>query len=327
MSKSEARILTAQEYNQWDQLVARSDFGTIYHTSLWITTISKMLHLEHVIIGVFNESELIGGCSFFIKKIFPGFKIGYTLAPLTYYGGFVLPPPNSTNVRSSETKTHEVISLILEKIQLFNLVKVNITNGPAFVDIRPLSQQGWREQVYYTYVISLENEIFSSFSREVRKSIKKAENCGITVKKEYNPDIYWKLKTLTYDKQNLKVPVQKEYLFTLMEILYQHNLGEMWIAETPSGDPAAAVFNLFDAHMANGWEGASNPQFRDTGAVSLLLFETMKDYQNRGFRSMNLMAGNLPHLAKFYSSFNPKLIPYYSVEKTTFIFNLLKLLK
>jgi len=37
--------------------------------------------------------------------------------------------------------------------------------------------------------------------------------------------------------------------------------------------------------------------------------------KKRGFREINLMVANIPHLAKFISSFNPSIIPYFSVMK------------
>ena len=55
MSRSEARILTDSEYNQWDQLVERSGKGTIFQSSKWITTAAKNLHIDYIIIGVFNN--------------------------------------------------------------------------------------------------------------------------------------------------------------------------------------------------------------------------------------------------------------------------------
>lgn len=35
---------------------------------------------------------------------------------------------------------------------------------------------------------------------------------------------------------------------------------------------------------------------------------------SKDYWKINLMAGNTPHLTKFISSFNPNLLPYYSVE-------------
>jgi len=316
MSKLEVRLLKETEFNQWDQLVERSDQGTIYHSSKWITTVAKNLHQDYVIIGVFKDFELIGGCSFYIQNKFHFFKVGYTNAPLTRFGGFVISIPDSKNVRTSEGREHEIISAILEKIQALNLFQVNLINSPALTDIRLLKLHGWRERVYYTYLLSLDCDIFSSISHEVRKNIRKAQKYGIKVKKEYNPDVYWKLTELTYEKQNVPVPFQKDYLFNLMEMLINNNLGEMWIAETSTGDAVSSAFNIYDSHFAHGWNAANDPGFKDTGVVSLLLFEIIKDLQSRGFHQFNLTAGNTPHLSKFYSSFNPRLTHYYGVERT-----------
>ena len=102
MSRSEARILTESEYNQWDQLVERSGKGTIFQSSKWITTAAKNLHIDYIIIGVFNNSDLIGGCSFYIKNRFHALKYGYTNIPLTPYGGFIISIPKSSKIRASE---------------------------------------------------------------------------------------------------------------------------------------------------------------------------------------------------------------------------------
>jgi len=315
MPKIEVRLLTEIDYNQWDLLVERSEHGTIFHSSKWITTAAKNFHTDYAIIGAFDNSNLIGGCSFYIKDLFHFLRVGYTNAPLTPYGGFVLSIPTQKYTRASEQEANEIVSEILKKIQSFDLSYVNLINSPALTDIRPFKLQGWRERVYYTYILPLDGDIFSSFSRNVRRNIQKAQKIGITAKKDFNPDIFWKLSILTYAKQKMKIPFRKEYLFNFMEMLLQNNLGEMWVAETPSGDAISALFILFDAHMSHGWVSASDPAFNSTGAYSLLLYEVFKDLQNRGFKRYNLMAANTPHLSKFYSGFNPQLTPYYGVER------------
>jgi len=315
MSAFEVRILTEPQYDQWDHFVEQSVQGTIFHSSAWITTSSKMHNVDFAIIGVFNNSDLIGGCSLYIKNIFPGYKIGYTIDQLTPYGGFVIANPTSVHVRESETRDHEIISLVLKKIRTLNLAKINLVNGPGLVDIRPFTRLGWRERVYYTYIMSLEKDIFLNVSHGARRSIRKAQKRGISIKKEYNPDIFWKLAIATYDKQKMNVPYKKDHIFTFMEMLIRNKLGDMWIAETPSGEPASAIFYIYDPHMVHGWLGVNDPGFKDTGAVSFILFETLKDLQKCGFHRFNIMAANTPHLAQFYSSFNPRLVPYYGVEK------------
>jgi hypothetical protein len=302
----------------------------VYHLSKWITTIAKIFHLDYMMIGVFDDSQLIGGCVFYIKDFFHIFKKGTTDVPFTKYGGFVFAYPTSTKLRTCEMREHEIMSLILEKIQTSDLINVNLVNGPCITDIRPFTWTGWRERVYYTYVKSLDDDILPTLSYGARRSIRTAQNNGITIKKEYDPDTYWKLTGATYSRQNLENPFQKEDLFSVMEMLIDNNLGEMWIARMPSEVPAAAVFTLYDSHMAHGSSGANDPEFRQTGAASLLLFAMWEDLQKRGFKKYNLMAGNTPHLAKFYAGFNPRRIPYYGVERSKgigFIYDLYKLVK
>jgi hypothetical protein len=49
----------------------------------------------------------------------------------------------------------------------------------------------------------------------------------------------------------------------------------------------------------------------------------MTHLQEKDFKKFNMMAANTPHLAKFVSSFNPELVPYYSVQKRRGVFRLL----
>lgn len=327
MTKIEVRLLTKTEYDQWDRLVEQSPWGTIFHSSKWITTSAKSLHLEYVIIGVFKDSHLIGGCSFFIKKIFLFFKFGYTDIPLTPLGGFVISIPESTKVSQNEKRMLEIFSLIFNKIQNLNLTYIKVTSSPAIIDIRPFKFQYWKEEVNYAYVLDLNKDILSSVTYNIRRNIIKAHKTGINVEREFNPDIFWKLIQMTYDKQNMEIPFQKEHFYNLMDMLIQNNLGEMWIAKNPLGDAASAVFIIYDSHMAYGWVGANDPRYIDTGIVSLLLFEIFKDLQRRGFQKINLWAGNTPHLTNFYSRFNPQLIPYYSVQKSRGVVHILNIIR
>jgi hypothetical protein len=112
MSAFEVRILTEPEHNQWDHLVEQSIQGTIFHSSGWIAAAAKIYNVDCAIIGDFNNADLIVGCSLYIKNIFPGYKIGYTTNKITPYGGCVISNPTSGHVCESETREHEIISLV-----------------------------------------------------------------------------------------------------------------------------------------------------------------------------------------------------------------------
>jgi hypothetical protein len=315
MSESEVRILTEPEYNQWDELVEQSRQGTIFHSSGWITTAAKVLHLDLVIIGVFNKTQLIGGCSLFLETTSGFYTKGTTELPLTPYGGFVIANQKSSSVREQESREHGIILLILEKIHTLNLCNIVLTNSPALTDIRPFTQNGWQESVHYCYIFPLTCTLEDHISKKIRWSLNKAKKSGIVVRQKWDKDLYWDLTLSTYRKQGKQPPYSRELLFSLFEIIQNKRCGEMWIAETASGKGAAAEIFIWDTHRAYRWLAASHTDYRDTEAPTLLLFGVMKYLQEKGCKKFNLMAANTPHLAKFISGFNPEFVPYYSVQK------------
>jgi hypothetical protein len=327
LTQIDVHFLNESEYSQWDQLVNQSEQGTIFHSSKWITTVAKSLQIDYKIIGVFKDSVLIGGCSFYLLTKFHFYKFACTTVPLTPYGGFVVSPTKKIKIRSREFREHDIISLILEKIQTLKINHIDIINSPDFTDVRPFKWQGWYTRVLYTYILSLENKSFSDVSNNIKKNILKAQKLGIVVKNEYVPDRFWELTKLTFEKQNMKVPYRKEFLFDLMEMLIKNNLGEMRIAKLPSGDIISAYFTVYDSHYAYNWVAANDPKFKNTGVTSLLHFEQYKDLQNRGFKKLNMFGGNQSNLASFHSSFNSFLVPYYGVEKLQRIDKFLFLLR
>jgi hypothetical protein len=322
MATFEVRILDRPDYSQWDHFVERAEYGTIFHSSSWITTAAEMHQFDPVIIGVFDNAELISGCSFYREDLYHFYKKGSTDETLTPYGGFIIPNPRSTHVRECESREHEIISLILEKIQLLNLSNVTLTNAPGLGDMRPFIRNGWKETVRYCYIFPLSCTIDEHISKKARWSINKAKKAGIVVRQKWDTELFWDLVLNTYKKQGTQPPFSRELLFAFLKNIKNTRCGDMWIAETSSGEPAAAEIFLWDSHMSYRWQAASHTDYKDTDAPTLLLFEVMNHVQEKGFKKFNMMAANTPNLAKFISSFNPELVPYYSVQKIRGIYRI-----
>jgi hypothetical protein len=238
------------------------------------------------------------------------------------YGGFIFAHQKNASVRERESGEREIIQVILEKIQTLNLSNVTLTNGPGLVDMRPFTLKGWKETVRYCYIFPLSCPVENHISKKTRWSINKAKKAGIVVRQKWDKELYWDLTLNTYRKQGKQPPYSRELLFSLLENIENTRCGEMWIAETASGDGAAAEICIWDSRMAYRWLAASNSNYRDTEAPTLLLFEVMKHLQEKGCKKFNLMAANTPHLAKFISGFNPELAPYYSVQKIRGIYRI-----
>lgn len=327
MDTIEVRTLKQEEYHLWDKLVDVSPNGTIFHASQWLVTAGLESQVKTEFFGAFSHDQLVGGCAIHSHKIAGIFTSAATTLPLTPYGGIIIQPHESTKIREREKEEWLIIHSLLNGIQHKNPHILSLTLSPQVIDIRPYTWQGWDESVRYCYIFPLSCNIAEHISKNVRGSVNKAKTSGIVSRQKWDKDIYWDLTLNTYRKQGTKPPFSQKFLFSLIDTIQENRWGEMWIAETASGDVAAAEITIWDHQMAYRWSAASHDHYKDTGATSFLLIEMMTYLQKKGFEKFNMMAANTPHLAKFISSFNPALVPYYSAKKSRGVFRILNAMR
>lgn len=313
--KIKARVIEENEYNLWDDFVLSSPQGSIFTSIDWLQASSEYCNRPLKLFGCFDEDVLIGGCPIYIHGANIILNKASSNAFMSPYGGILLPYNNSSKVRDIESKNNKIINTMIGEIVKSNYDIIQITNSPSLIDVRPLSWNNWKTQILYTYLLPLRSELPTSISKKARNTIRKAENSNINVQKKVDLERYWRLTLDTYNKQNKKPPFSKQYLSKMIDMIIKNNTGEMWIAESESGETVSAEIIAWDNKKAHRWLAASNYNLRDTGATSLLLFEIFQDLQSRGYPEINLMAGNTPQLSMFISGFNPKLAPYYRLEK------------
>jgi len=308
------RLLTHKEYSLWDEIVNKCPHGTIFQTSLWLSACEKLLGTKLNIYAIYSNYELKGGCPIFEKSLYKFISIAQSTGPMTPYGGYIFDLSESRQIRNLESSQRDMIyNINIEMERKFKYI--SIVNSPGFIDIRPFISCGWNEQVQYTYALGLNNEIERTISKKARNSAKKAAKLGFRCNPCSDPDIYYELFCKTFLRQNINPHVTEGFIKGMLDMILKNRIGEFWIAESASGEIAAAEIIIWDTKQAHRWSAASDPRFKETGAASLLLLEMMKYLNERGHRAINLMGGNRPNLSKFVTSFNPCLIPYYSLYK------------
>jgi hypothetical protein len=102
-------------------------------------------------------------------------------------------------------------------------------------------------------------------------------------------------------------------------LIRDQNCGEMLVARTPDDEIACARIIIWDTRQAYGLTAASDSRYINSGATSLLRFETLKRLKERGMLTMNLMMANIRELSESAVHLNPALVPYYQVK--TWIFD------
>jgi len=313
MSEIEAIELAADEYKYWDELVEKSPHGTVFHRSSWLTTCSALLGRRLRIFGCLERDKLVGGCSLFMYPVKPLLKFASSVCAMTPYGGVVLSEVPG-RVRQQQEKSRQIVGSICRLISTQGFQAVNLVNSPDFIDVRPFTWNGWQSRVLYTYYFHPSEEFV--VPPKVMWRINRAIKDGLVVRRSDDIESYYELFRMTFLRQGLKPPVSKAFLTQLFRLAKSELCGDMWVAETASGEMASAEITLWDKGRAYAWSAASHTKLRTSGAPSLLVYDLVRDLREKDFRDYDQMCGNTPQLASFISAFNPQLVPYYAVQKS-----------
>lgn len=245
---------------------------------------------------------------------------------MTPYGGFVISPFSNGGKKSQGQwiRYDEVMRSLCNALCAEHFDYIQLVNSPGFTDIRPLTWDGWSDLVYYTYSLDLASHDEANASKSVKYNLRKANANNIAIKQVLDASLFHKLFSMTFERQNIKPPVQETYFKKMFDLLRDQGSCEMWVAETPEGEKACAYNIVWDNKRAYSWIAATNTDLRLVGANVMLDWEIFKHLKENGFKEYNMFRGNLPQLTTYATNFNPQLAPYYGVEKSSLRYNLLR---
>ncbi len=314
------RYLTRDEYEKWDKLVSQSPASNIFDTTLWLDTLSSVLNSNIRILGVFNNGDLIGGVAFNVIKRF-GMKIA-KVPPMSVFNSCHYIPKETAHKDRLGRFIQEIVTAIAEKLQN-DYYYVFLANHMEFQDIRGFLWKDWRQIILYSYRVPLDNVDLSLISASKRRQVKKALKSLIVVEEVKDVAHIYDIIKNTYLRQGIECPL------TLKELsgMYERMGDNMIISaarEQGNGDYKAVIVYVADYkrkciyNLLNGHEHETP----DSGANTLLIWEGIKFFKNKGFVYYDLGEAGMSSKANFKGEFNTDLVPYYQVSKSNLLFSI-----
>jgi len=155
----------------WDELVshAPNDIHSIYQTYEWAQVMKEIYSISPVFFLVYKNSKIIGGQLFFRKPAF------FFLRAYESHGGPLVIDEN--NFETVETA-------VLENYQKIQNLSLYILTRPKIVgnsDTKYL-ENGFQKSDFFTFLLNLnrsEKDLWDSFRRDIRRSVRKAEKNGL----------------------------------------------------------------------------------------------------------------------------------------------------
>lgn len=242
------------------------------------------------------KSLTSGWSNFFISD----FQVLVRKLPLNKYF-FYIPEPSSKDWKNDltkilkesepEIKKYHPIFIRIEPLEknTEEINKILKKSGfkPAFEEVQPRHRQ-WVD------ITTTIEEILKQMKPKGRYNIKVAEKHNIkitpstpnTIEKDLAK--FYSLYQETASRDNFTTR-PKSYFKTLLENLYQNNLGQLYVA-TYNNQPVAGAIITFYKDYALYIYGASSSSHRNTMAPYLIHWQAIKDAKEKGCKIYDLLA-------------------------------------
>lgn len=181
----------------------------------------------------------------------------------------------------------------------------------SFQNHLPLYWRGIRQTQGFTYVledISDPDQIWSGFQENIRRETRKAEK-QLKVRTDIGIDEFYKLNRKTFERQSLSIPYSLDFIRRIDNACLKRNSRLILIGEDAQGRCHGGLYFVWDERCAYYLMGGSDPQLRNSGVASLLMWEGIKQLSEKT-KSLDLEGSMIEPIERFFRGLGGKQHKY-----------------
>lgn len=186
----------------------------------------------------------------------------------------------------------------------------------SYTNWLPFYWSGFKQTTRYTYVIDdLRdlNNVYANFSSGKRKDINKAIRI-IDVKFNLSADEFYANHQMTLGKQGCKISYSKELFKKIYKAAYDNDAGITIYAIDSENNIHAALFVIWDKVSAYDLISTIDPDFRNSGAASLLVKEIIRLVSTK-VNKFDFEGSMIEGVEQSFRNFGAIQKPYLNVSK------------
>lgn len=299
--ESEYKIheLSAEEYPQWNQIVARSSDGTIYHDTRWLQLISDITGTKIAIFGIYHMGALVGGIPLCIKR----------KGPISIARRAFATPYCNSIVDLDDNEKQYFLRCYLLKILIKLFWKIEITENPFNSSHGKFEIKN--QKIRQTYVVSLNDldNLWRKFSQHLRKQIRRIEREELIIEDHCHPDDFYYLYKITFERQGMCIPLSRLDCEKLINTVNEEGIGVTYCIRLPNGVPCAFQLVLYDQKRCYMTLAGMDRNATKLRTATYLYWHTFKKFA-KTHSEIDLVGANIDGIAEFKSKFLGEIIEY-----------------
>lgn len=241
-----------------------------------------------------------------------GFKI-VEMPPYTQTLGIYM---NDTGAKLSNKlgRQKELIFDIIDQMPKGYSIDIALDHRCGYV--LPFIWRGFMVRPCFSYIIeNLNNidEVWNGFRENIRREIRKSERI-LTIRDDLSIDILIEMQKKTFQRQGRKISSKTDFIKHLDIAALKHKARKLICAVDMDGNVHGAGYFIYDEKNCYYLIGGGNPELRNSGAASLILWEGIK-FASTVSKAFDFEGSKIEDIERFFRAFGGKPTVYYRVTK------------
>lgn len=208
-----------------------------------------------------------------------------------------------------------MLNALIEQLPSADLFRQNF--APQVTSWLPFHWAGYQVSVSCTYRIPNLRDLESVWENclsNIRGYVLKAKKT-LTVRDDLSMDRLMEVTEMTFRRQNCAQPFSRELVSRIDEACGTRQCRKALFAEDGQGRIHAVAYIVWDSEAAYYLLSGADPDLRNSGASSLLLWEAIR-YASTVTKAFDFEGSRIEPIERFFRAFGGQQIPYYCVKKT-----------
>lgn len=236
-----------------------------------------------------------------------------TMPPLTPRLGPWLDLPGGT-YRQRLAQQKDLLNALIAKLPRFDLFCHHFS--PEITNWLPFYWAGFQQTTRYTYRLEDLSDlgaIRAGFHRSTREQIRKAEQF-VEVRDDLGIERLCEMNRKTLARQGLPLAYAPEVLSRIDAACAQNHARRIFFAEDARGNTHAALYVVWDARCVYSLLAGSDPEWRTSGAGSLLFWRAMQLASQQG-KAFDFEGSMIEPVERHFRNYGAQQVPYFRVWK------------
>lgn len=295
--------------------------NSVFEQPWWLDIVAKDSWKE---VCVVENGQVKARLPYMCTKGLLGYKI--KMPKLTQTLGIWMLDDSDNQGNKNLAEQKDLIYQLLEQIPPMRDIRIRLDSSCHYV--LPYLWKGFTIVPTFSYRIhDLSNidKIYENFGKIVKKNIKSAKN-KVVIHDEPDPERLYKMLELTFRHQKRKYPLSKEFIKEIVSECEKRKAGKMLSAIDKDGNVHACSYFVYDHNVCYYLISGSNPEFRSSGAQTLILWEGIQ-FAAKVSRAFDFEGSVIEGIETYFRAFGGDVIVNYEVRRQSLIGQICDVLK